>query len=102
MYVKKKKSKSIEKPEKTILKIEFANKEASDHFALWLCESGEQTYWDWMEVREEEDENDITALNFHYHGKEDETKAQNDPARYGEFMCDNTIRTDIGRLNRNK
>jgi hypothetical protein len=87
-------------PKETILQIKFANEAVAVHFALWLCESGEQEYWDWMQYREKEEEGDITAYSFHYHGEEDETKAQNDPARYGEFMCDNTIRTTCGRLDR--
>jgi len=82
----------------TTLKIEFANEDAMMQFASWLCGSGEQHYWDWMRYREDEDEGDITAVEFHYHGVEDETKAQNDAARYGEFMCDDTIRTTCGRL----
>lgn len=87
-------------PKETTLQIKFANEAAAAHFALWLCESGEQQYWDWMEYRESEEEGDITATSFHYHGEEDETKARNDPERYGEFMCDNTIRTTTGRLDR--
>jgi len=48
--------------------IEFASPEAAEHFALWLCESGEQEYWEWMRLREEEDERaDITAREFKYH-----------------------------------
>lgn len=81
----------------TDLVIKFDNKEAADHFASWLCGSGEQQYWQWMECREEEDEGNITALQFHYHGEEDETKAEDDPDRYGEFMADNIIRTTCGR-----
>ena len=87
-------------PKETVLQIKFANEAAAAHFALWLCESGEQSYWDWMEYRESEDDGDITATSFHYHGEEDETKARNDPERYGEFMEDNTIRTTVGRLER--
>jgi hypothetical protein len=90
--------------EKVKLTIEFDNQEAAHHFAIWLCESGEQEYWQWMEAREEDDEpgegEDITATSFHYHGPEDETKAQTDSERYGEFMCDNTIRTTCGRLDK--
>jgi hypothetical protein len=86
---------------KTKLTIEFANPEAMHHFASWLCGSGEQEYWQWMECREEDEEDgDITALEFHYHGPEDKTKAKNDSARYGEFLCDNTIRTTCGRLDK--
>lgn len=88
------------KIEETDLVIKFPTKEAAEHFALWLCESGEQQYWDWMEYREDEEDGDITATSFHYHGEEDETKERSDPDRYGEFMEDNTIRTTIGRLNR--
>lgn len=96
-----KSSKKNRQLSKTDLVIKFPNDEATRHFALWLCESGEQSYWDWMKYRENEDNGDITATNFHYHGEEDETKEETDPARYNEFMCDNTIRTTVGRLNRN-
>lgn len=82
--------------------VKFPTKEAADHFASWLCGSGEQQYWDWMEYREDEEDGDITATSFHYHGEEDETKEQTDPERYGEFMEDGIIRTTIGRLNRRK
>lgn len=82
------------------LKIEFASQKALEHFASWLCESGEQEYWQWMETRESEEDGNITATEFDYHGPEDETKAEDDPKRYGEFMCDDTIRTKCGRLNR--
>lgn len=84
--------------EKVKLTIEFDNQEALEHFASWLCGAGEQDYWQWMECREDEEGGNITAFQFHYHGPEDETKAQNDPSRYGEFMCDNTIRTTCGRI----
>lgn len=84
----------------TILSIKFANEDAAMHFASWLCESGEQQYWNWMEIREKEDDGDITATEFHYHGEEDKTKAKTDSKRYGKFMYDNTIRTTIGRLDR--
>lgn len=87
-------------PKETTLQIKFANEAAAAHFALWLCESGEQDYWNWMEYREPEEEGDITATSFHYHGPEDESKAEDDTERYGEFMCDNTIRTTVGRLDK--
>lgn len=80
------------------LVIRFETKEAAEHFALWLCEVGEQDYWNWMEYREQEDTRPITATRFHYHGPEDETKARNDPKRYGKFLCDGIIRTTLGRL----
>jgi hypothetical protein len=90
------------KDKETIISIKFANKKAAMYFVSWLCESGEQQYWDWQEYREEEEEGDITATEFHYHGEEDQTKAQTDPKRYGKFMCDNIIRTTVGRLNRHE
>lgn len=86
------------KSEETEIVIRFANADAADHFAIWLCGAGEQDYWEWMKVREEEESGDITAVTFHYHGEEDESKATNDPTRYGEFMRDNIIRTTVGRL----
>jgi hypothetical protein len=89
----------------SVLTIKFSNNAAAKHFALWLCESGEQEYWEWMKYREQEEKTgDITATSFHYHGQEDETKAKNDPARYIglEFMSDNIIRTDCGRLDKDE
>jgi len=85
--------------EKSVLKIEFDNPEAARHFALWLCESGEQQYWQWMECREDdEDEGDITALKFDYHN----TKVVKGKKRFGKFMADLTIRTKCGRMDDNK
>ncbi len=48
------------------LVFEFASPEAAAHFKSWLCESGEQDYWNWMEVREEEEDSDITGCDFDY------------------------------------
>ena len=96
-----KKSKKEQPLTENDLVIKFANADARLHFAHWLCGSGEQQYWDWMEYREDEEDGDITATSFHYHGEEDESKEQTDPKRYGKFMCDNTIRTTVGRLGRN-
>jgi hypothetical protein len=92
--------KKVKVAKATTISIKFANEEAAMHFASWLCESGEQTYWDYMKYREEEEKGNITVLEFDYHGEEDKTKAKNDPKRYGEFMCDNTIRTTVGRLDK--
>lgn len=88
---------------KTTLKIEFANKKALKHFATWLCEAGEQDYWEWMEIQEEEEDGPITAVQFQYHGPEDDTKDMDDPARWKKckgFVHDNTIRTVVGRLDK--
>lgn len=82
------------------IKIQFANAKAAAHFALWLCESGEQEYWQWMECREQEENGNITATSFHYHGQENTSKDPADPERYGTFMCDDTIRTTVGRLDK--
>lgn len=87
--------KGVTVSDKTVIKIEFDNPAAAEHFATWLCESGEQTYWQWMECREDdEDEGDITALSFDYHN----TKVVNGEDKYEEFMADLTIRTECGRM----
>ncbi len=91
---------SDKKVDQNDLVIKFANAKAAEHFATWLCEQGEQDYWNWMECREQEEDGDITVTRFCYHGEEDKSKAVNDPARYKEFMCDNTIRTVVSRLDK--
>lgn len=83
---------------KRSITIEFDSDEIAMHFADWLCGSGEQQYWDWMRYREDEEDGNITVTSFDYHGVEDETKEETDEERYGEFMCDWTIRTKSGRL----
>lgn len=62
------------------LTFEFANDDAREHFKIWLCESGEQEYWMWMETREQEEDGDITVLEFDYHTE------------------DGVLRTECGRL----
>ena len=81
------------------LTIEFASKEAMKHFATWLCELGEQNYWNWMEYREKEEKGDITVISFKYH-EENESFAEDDPKRYGKFLEDGIIRTECGRLDK--
>ena len=54
-------------PTMPVLALVFDNADMAQHFKTWLCESGEQAYWDWMEYREEEEEGDITARHFNYH-----------------------------------
>lgn len=85
---------------KTKLTIEFDSQSCLEHFASWLCNSGEAQYWEWMEYREQEESGNITATQFHYHGIEDQTKEITDASRYGEFISDNTIRTTCGRLDK--
>lgn len=70
------------------LTIEFDNPEARKHFALWLCGSGEQYYWEWMEAREGDEDGSITATELNYFKEE-------------KFLGDNTIRTTCGRLDNN-
>lgn len=84
------------------LLIQFANQKAAMQFASWLCESGEQSYWEWMRYREDEEEGNITATEFHYHGVEDESKEKTDSTRYKKFMSDNIIRTTCGRLSKDR
>jgi hypothetical protein len=68
-------------PTSESLTIQFASPESAAHFKSWLCEQGESDYWLWMDYREEEQNGDITATNFEYHG--------DDP---------NIIKTKCGRL----
>ena len=90
--------KKTTKSKETTIKIKFANEKAALGFASWLCEMGEQEYWEYQKCREEDEEGDITAIMFDYHGPEDKTKKLTATTRYGKFMCDNTIRTIVGRL----
>jgi len=60
------KKKALKKKDKTVVSIEFDNKIIADHFLNWLCESGEQDYWQWQEVTEEKECGDITAVIFSY------------------------------------
>jgi hypothetical protein len=52
------------------LTFQFDNPDVMNYFWRWLCESGEQMYWDYMSERESEEDGDITVLAFDY------TKAQ--------------------------
>jgi hypothetical protein len=51
----------------TDLTFKFGSPEAAEHFKSWLCGSGEQHYWGWMEYREDEEDGPITGLRFNYH-----------------------------------
>jgi hypothetical protein len=46
------------------LTIEFDSQEALEGFASWLCESGEQNYWEWYENKKI-----IVAKQFDYHSE---------------------------------
>jgi hypothetical protein len=46
---------------------EFDNPRMAYHFKSWLSGQGEQSYWMWMECREDEEEGNITAKDFDYH-----------------------------------
>ncbi len=50
------------------VKFVFDNEETAEHFISWLCGSGEQQYWQWMECREEDEDGDITVTDFDYWG----------------------------------
>lgn len=76
--------------EKPTVKIVFDNQEAAMHFISWLCEN-EQQYWQWMEYREEEEDGDITAVEFDYWGGTG--KGEN-------FGKDLTITTKCARLDK--
>ncbi len=63
-----------------MLAIQFPNKKALMEFAQWLCDQGEQ---DFFESTEE-------VGGFKYH-EEDPTFNKNDRRRYGEFMANPLI-----------
>lgn len=46
------------------LTFEFDNPQAAQHFIDWLWGVGEQSYWLWMEYREQEEDGDITGRDF--------------------------------------
>lgn len=48
------------------LTFQFDNPDVLEHFVTWLCESGEQLYWDWMAEQESQEDGDITVLTFEY------------------------------------
>ena len=60
-----KKNMNKQEPKHTV-QIHFDNEEAAMHFLHWLCGSGEQQYWRWMECREEEEDGNITTIEFDY------------------------------------
>lgn len=70
------------------VKIIFDNDEAAKHFLSWLSGSGEQSYWDWMSVREQEEKGPITALRFDYWG------GTKDGAEFGKHP----VATKCGRV----
>lgn len=74
------------------LVIKFHSKRAREHFALWLCEQGEQNYWEWMEYREQEEKGNITVL-FDYHPIVRPELPATDAKRYGPFLRDGVITT---------
>lgn len=88
---------SEENPDQHDFVIRFKNERARQHFKHWLCGSGEQQYWEWMRYREEEEDGDITALNFKYHQKHSK-----DPHENGKHFDENfPIEVTEGRLDRN-
>ena len=54
--------KSNKKIKKSVVKIEFPNDKSAEEFLTWLCESGEQEYWTWMECTSD----GTSTVNFNY------------------------------------
>jgi hypothetical protein len=71
------------------LRIIFPTEEAKRLFALWLCNSGEQHYFDAMQ------DSQTPSLRIGYHGPEDDRYSDSDARRYGPFLSDNTLRVEI-------
>lgn len=76
---------------KTTLTFQFDNPDAMEHFWGWLCGSGEQSYWEWMRVREFDEDGEITVLDFDY------TRASNGlvTTTVGRFTGDAVMDSDV-------
>ena len=76
---------------KVTLKIEFPSQEYLDAFTCWLCEEGEQDFWQW-----EEGKNNPRMVDFIYHHPQDEQFPKTDSRRYipSKFCRDNIILTE--------
>ena len=48
------------------LTFQFENVEAAEHFKSWFCDQGEEDYWASMSEIENEEDGDITGLEFDY------------------------------------
>lgn len=70
------------------LTIKFDSQKALDQFAEWLCEGGEQDYWNWMDCRD-----DPETATFIYNHPQDEQFPKNDKRRYqaSKFCNGNVI-----------
>lgn len=52
------------------VKIRFHSQQAGDNFVSWLCESGEQEYWKYMECQDMEEAGEDGVVIFHYDGSD--------------------------------
>lgn len=76
------------------LAIKFHSKAAREHFARWLCGSGEQDYWLWMEYRETEEPGNITAIFDYFPIVRPDLPVDN-AARYGKFIEGGIVTTRV-------
>ena len=67
------------------LKIEFESKEILEHFASWLCNAGEQVWWDCLSCQ------DLPDQTIEYYETFPEFPP-NDKRHYGRWLPDNTIK----------
>jgi len=75
------------KKESCNLVFTFDNEEAKKQFALWLCEQGEQDYWQWMEcVEQDEPKGNITGIRFDYFNGSK------------QFIGNNNVKVECGRM----
>jgi hypothetical protein len=81
---------------KNQITIQFPTEEHAKRFASWLCNAGEQDYYE--DMYEQNHRQPIEEVNLCYHGVEDTELALNDAKRYGKFMEDGIVRA-IGREN---
>ena len=55
-------------PDVPELLIRFPSVAAASAFKFWLCNSGEQAYWDWMEFRPDQNRGPKVLFNYHFPG----------------------------------
>lgn len=70
--------------------INFPSAAHKQTFCEWMSDGGGE--WSYMEAL---DHQGYAKVIIGYHGQEDEQYPRNDKRRYGQFMCDDTIRVTL-------
>ncbi len=73
---------NLEMKQEHTVKIKFHSEQSAIMFLEWMCESGEQEYWNYCEHRDEDELADDGVVTFNYHKK-------------GEFAKDLEVKTEV-------